>query len=362
MIVECENCYATFTNATVKDRKIYFVDNFLSVLNYYDLNSLEMGEICRFDEDDYNLFCKLLLYKDEIIAIPKAAECIYRISILTGEKKAVIVNNPIVNIDSQGGYKFHQAFIRDSDVWMIGATQPIICKLNLNTNKINYFFEWKEELNKRILNIEDEYWFIDAVFVNDEISIPCCKCNIILSFNVRTYEYRINEIGSEEGISSICFTNNLFYLTSRYGASFYILDGDMQKKIDDKDGILKAPSDRTGYSILDFHNDIYLIPWMGKSICYYNGKIQELDYKGLWNSNNNLMTAFVHEGAIYVQSLSDGYIYEIRDKAVIKKFRIRLPEKYKCQGYWTLHRKNKDNRFFLREEYVEELQDFIRRI
>ena len=359
MIEENGKRYATFLNAVVKKNKIFFVDVSTNVLSWHDLENNTDGIICYFNAEYGDLFSKLLFYDDEIIAVPKRANTIYRIDINDGIKQIISIDYFTDINDKQ--CKFTNGYIVNDELWLVGGTQPIIARLNLVNNEIIYYDMWKNELEENNFS-KDDFWFIESVLINDVLSIACSKGGIILSFNVNTESYVVKKTGLKTGFAGIDYLNDVFYLTSRYGAEIYMVSEKGEIKIEDENNALAAPNDRTGYSVLVNNDEIYLIPWMGNSIAYIDKGIKGIEYNELWEESSNCMASFIYDGNLYIQSLIDGYIYEIQEQRIIRKFRIAISRKYHSRGYWILNNEFFNDRISLHEDYSGELEDYIKRI
>jgi len=100
-------------------------------------------------------------------------------------------------------------------VYFIPIKYPAIMKLNTNTNEIEYFSEWVNEVTE--LKGEGSWFFHDYCIIDVEIAIIIQGSNSIIFFNMETGSFEIKSIGEKNEVyASICFDGQNYYIASRY--------------------------------------------------------------------------------------------------------------------------------------------------
>jgi len=115
--------------------------------------------------------------------------------------------------------KFQNAISFKNFVYFIPNEYPAIMRLNTDTNEIEYFSEWVNEVSKlRISRLQEDAWknviFLSICVVESEIAMVLHGANVIMLFNMEIGSYEIKNIGEKsEQYHNICFDGQNYYIT-----------------------------------------------------------------------------------------------------------------------------------------------------
>jgi len=120
--------------------------------------------------------------------------------------------------DCKCDWKFYKIVCFKNFIYFIPQEFPAIMRLNTNTNKIEYFSDWLDDVSKLPISKLQEEWeniiFGDSCVANEEIAIVIKGINAVMFFNMETGNYEIKSIGEKsEPYFSICFDRQNYYLS-----------------------------------------------------------------------------------------------------------------------------------------------------
>ncbi|MDR3000278.1 MAG: hypothetical protein LBU89_03345 [Fibromonadaceae bacterium] len=124
--------------------------------------------------------------------------------------------------DDKIDHKFQNLTRFRNFIYFIPRSFPTIMRLNTDTNELEYFSEWGNEVAKlQVLKLQHEAWkdlkFFGFCIVDAEIALVTHRANAVMFFNMETGGYEIKSIGNKnEQHYSICFDGQNYYMTSYY--------------------------------------------------------------------------------------------------------------------------------------------------
>lgn len=217
-------------------------------------------------------------------------------------------------------YKWQNSILVDDRLYMFGLTHSAIVKMDLNTLKTEYIYDWIDEYEKTELLVEDDLpaFFFEKymAFDGNMIMIPIGVSNMIMSYDVRKDIYEFWKLGENEdrfyNIAKI--KNNICLIHKNSKKGILVYDRERKKtrslKIEGcedlyaginliswKDKLLIIPSNGLGGGFYDFENDLYeKIPSLNNIKGVYHYLIQ----------NDSLILYLPYEGRVirYFSDLS----------------------------------------------------------
>jgi len=206
-------------------------------------------------------------------------------------------------------------------IYFIPQEFPAIMRLNTNTNEIEYFSDWLDDVSKLPISKLQEGWknikFWGFCVANEEIAIVVKGINAIMFFNMETGNYEIKSIGEKsEQYFSVCFDGQNYYLSSLYND--YIVKWNRQSN---KISKIKIPSfsrkESIGHSFLIqylneyvwlfpvYANNAYKINVNTDEITELPELIEHFENKNL-NWHYNIICA--SENMIYASTQTEGIV------------------------------------------------------
>lgn len=120
--------------------------------------------------------------------------------------------------ESYEGMAFGSAFYYGEFVYFMPMQYPGIMRLNTSTLEISFFTDWVEQINN--LNKDSNTDFLCSIGVQineDTIAAASARANAVITFNMRTEQSRVYEVGEKEWrYMDICFDGISFWLLPRF--------------------------------------------------------------------------------------------------------------------------------------------------
>lgn len=186
-------------------------------------------------------------------------------------------------------YKFIEAVVNSSYLWLIPSTYPGVIKVNLNTSDVQLFDNW----------LPDEgYMFRRGLCIEkNEIIIPSGNNNIVLIFDMKKEVARTVKIGlSNNGVMSMCKCNGLYWMAPRLPGAIISWNYNSNKV----DEYLQYPAGFETGKIVFSKNyaaaDKVFFPPAGANKCVVisEGKIEE-STEICWKTEKDSMVEFMFE-------------------------------------------------------------------
>ncbi len=191
--------------------------NFLVAIN---VNTGVTRYICQMTEQqDERLYVKILNYENKkLFFIPMSADsfAVYDLKTETIEYiDAEIPENYVGRTHYKTEFKFANAALYESDLYLFPCTFPAIIKMNPETHEQECYSDWVYEFEKKI-EVEQEVYFRDCLVINDTAYLPSCCSNTVLEFNFKSKQTLLNIVGKRP-FSTISLMDGCFFLTSKQG-------------------------------------------------------------------------------------------------------------------------------------------------
>jgi len=120
-----------------------------------------------------------------------------------------------INFKTDASRKFKYVVSFKNFIYFLPIEEPAIMKLNTNTNEIEYFLQWVNEISK--LKGEASFFFCGHCIIDAEIALIIQGSNAVMFFNMETGSYEIKRIGGKnEDYVTICFDGQNYYIVPRY--------------------------------------------------------------------------------------------------------------------------------------------------
>jgi len=120
-----------------------------------------------------------------------------------------------INIKTNTANKFKNIVSFKNFIYFVPIEEPAIMRLNTDTNEIEYFSQWVNEISE--LKGEESFFFQWHCIINAEIALVIQGSNAIMFFNMETGGYEIKRIGEKnEEYVTICFDGQNYYIAPRY--------------------------------------------------------------------------------------------------------------------------------------------------
>lgn len=203
-------------------------------------------------------------------------------------------------------------------VYFIPSEFPAIMRLNTNTNEIEYFSEWVNEVSKlqtsKLQGLKQI--FFGFCIVDMEIAMVINGTNAIMFFNMETGRYEVKHIGEKsEQYGCICFDGQNYYLSSFHEA--YIVKWN---RLSNKTSKIKLPASfsrkadiSNNFSVLYSNEHICLFPFIANNAYKINAETNEVtewseltEFTGGKNLAWHYNAPFVYGNFIYAFTINNG--------------------------------------------------------
>lgn len=159
-------------------------------------------------------FSSMVYIGEKIYLIPFYAQEILQFDILS-EKFTSIAIDPIWLRDKKElcmGTAVYGKYL-----FLMGACVPVIFRINIMDNSIDYITDWMKKVEDIIFNKEDAFFRKQNILLGNRLYIPFCNVNAVLEIDCESMETVIHKLGEEkEGYSGICFSEGNIWLSPRY--------------------------------------------------------------------------------------------------------------------------------------------------
>lgn len=120
--------------------------------------------------------------------------------------------------------KFWTSILYNDHIYFIGHYYPAIVKINIFTMELSYLTDWVEQIEER-KRLKDSPYLGIGIIHEGVAFLPCCCSNVVLGLDLNTDETKIYDIQTNiEGFNGICFSRDLYWLTSRNSYEVAIWD------------------------------------------------------------------------------------------------------------------------------------------
>lgn len=358
---------ASFENGLYEKSKLWFTDADLNDLFCFDLESKDLESICTINEEEDNvhrLFSSLVMYKDEVILIPFAANNVCRVNIKNRTYQCCMIESPSTELytDYTSESKFMSAFLCGDTIYMVGTTYPAIAEYNLITNSIKYHSEWVEELKLYFNESHEKALFRKACIHEGKIYAPCCRANVVVVFDVKTHEYSVVRVGPENAnYACICLTKKGFFVASRHTADCFYMSIDLESWTKLSFSESEKLSHRGYRDIIVFDSGIYVIPANDAHIYCVDSNETMNTFLHVEN-NVHFDSYFIINNTLCFNSIESGTIccYDNKCSDFARNWNIFFPDNYKkrTKTYKAFFDVNYVTKA-LSEEYEGVLRDFF---
>ena len=211
--------------------KLIFIAKDINIIFSLDINT---GEIQLLDSiPEENIFAdhvgaKIVHWKNELIFAPMKAEKIW-IYDLEKKKWRGIRRKQI----EDGIYfsEMFQAVLYGDKLIIIGSNYPAIISLNLQTDELLYLEEPYARLREKKQELRDSYFRCDYVRKDTYLYLASCLENLVLKFNMETYEYEWLEVGAATNrYSGITWDGENFWLAPRKNGTIVKWNGESSEE------------------------------------------------------------------------------------------------------------------------------------
>lgn len=217
-----KNISMTFETAYDDSIKLWFSASACNALCEFSKTEKKLHYINEFPDENMEgkfLYKQIVKNRNELVFAPGSAKEIAAFNIKTKTFKKYALDVPIKtrNILYNENNKFFSAVSWKQYVFMLGTTYPAIIRLNVDTGKIDYFYDAHNELDK-IAKKETIFFHKNVAVKGDIIYAPVCNSNSMLIFNMEKCDYRIVRIGHKnDSYIGICYYKNYIWMVNWYG-------------------------------------------------------------------------------------------------------------------------------------------------
>jgi hypothetical protein len=189
-----------------------------------------------------------------------------------------------INFKNDGKFdsKFQSVISFKNFVYFVPYEFPAIMRLNTDTNEIEYFSEWVNEVSKLQISKLQEAWkniFWNSCVVGQKIAMVIHGANAVMFFNMETGGYEIKHIGEKsEQYVDICFDGQNYYIAPVY--KDYVVKWNRQT---DKTSKIKFPSSFTrktnkggNFNMQYSNKHIWLFPYAANNAYKINTETDEI--------------------------------------------------------------------------------------
>lgn len=304
-------------DALVVDNKIWFCPGHYKSLCSLDMSTNERKGYVIPTEGLYtkgSMFSSMAVVGNKIYLIPLHDKVIMQFNIESKEFQRIELVPEIVGDNSElfagvsrwGDYLF---------VW--GARNPMILKLNTLNNQIDYIVDCKQKAQEVIFDYKDVCFRSQGVISDDKLFLPFCNANAILEVDCISMETVIHRLGEEkQGYSGICLEGKALWLSPRKKGR--LVKWDLKtKKMDEiqMPGLSKAKKEYVYVGIAANNAEKILCPfWERQSVRIEDQNITELDGRVgfVRDEENYIIMAGVDNGIITVINKSANSWSEFR--------------------------------------------------
>lgn len=280
-----------------------------------------------------NLYRDFMIYENELLLIPYAANDFISINLRSEERKVIstMLEEDQRNIDA----KFLFGIVINGILWCIGKELHVVCCYDIKQK----YKKIKEKIFSK------EIIWSDAYAINEnKVYIPSMNKNLILIINTYTYEIKIEKIIKEsvrEGFLDIAYQQETLYLWDELGEEYHL---DIKNQSIKKQ-CLSAKEIIASRQSFVYKNRIFRIALFEDSIIKYDLKNEKRSKIpiAVKNSFNTEMTHFHHgilDGNIYWLQTRFGQLFQINmDDISLKKIDMAitndLESKIVKRKYWN---------------------------
>lgn len=305
----------------IEDRNfIWFSSNSHNGLYRIDKKKNKAELILRFPGEEVlakNLHSKVLRWGEQLIFVPCSAKEIavynYRSNII--KKISLQDMKGIGNDGLYEGIKFVSADLYKNDIWFWGAGYPAVVRLNLLTEELIYYKEWRKWISSEV---DCGVMFSNAVIREENGYAPFFCDDAVLKINLDT--------GSMERIP-VPFSGTGFYWAADDGVDLWFIETDSRSvvrwnpdtglvkeiKLPYKEKSLITPFQ----SPIVSREKIYLFPNGIRAVYVIDRKTNTINKEErltkLLNTEKEGITG-IFEASLNLQKLSDRYLCFIRGK------------------------------------------------
>lgn len=187
--LEAEDC-------VLVDNTLIFIAKNINIVFSFDINTGEIRVLDSIPEENIfaeRLGAKIVYWKNELIFAPMEAEKIWIYDLEKHEWRGIFRKHM--------GYGSHvsemfQAVLNGDKLIIIGSNYPAIISLNLQTEEVDYIEQPYARLREKQKQLGDCYFRCDYVRKNEYLYLASCLENLVLKFNMETYQYEWIEVGN----------------------------------------------------------------------------------------------------------------------------------------------------------------------
>lgn len=206
--------------------QLIFIARYINIVYSLDLDTGEIMLIDSIPEEDVlaeRLGAKLVHWKDELIFAPMKAKKIWIYNLKTREWHGLERKKLE---DNKTDLEMFEAILYDNKLFIIGSNYPAIICLDLQTEKMTYIEELYNRLKVKKEKLADCYFRCGYVQKENYLYIASSLENLVLEFNMDTYDYSWIKVGDDKNrYSGITWDGNHFWLAPRLNTAVVKWDG-----------------------------------------------------------------------------------------------------------------------------------------
>lgn len=317
-------------DAVWMDNKIWFCPSDYKILVSMDIESKEKKYFTIPSGGAYDLqraFASMKVVGRKIFLIPYNEKVIMQFDVDTEEFCRIDIDDEIVKNRKS---LFLGVAVYQNYLFVIGTRIPVIIRLNMDNNHIDYITDWEEKVRTLIFDSSDGYIRRQSVVVNGKLYVPFCNANAVLEIDCVSMKTYIHSMGEErQGYSGICFDGKFIWLSPRKNGSIVKWDIDTKQISKIALPLIQRQNSFLPYiGIVSFGNEIHLLSSYEKPSNVYDEVIHEL-CGALHEDEKNIILYDKEEG-----------IFTLINKVSGKQLKIELG-KYEVDIAWLIAEKGR---------------------
>jgi hypothetical protein len=219
--VNQENLTLTFENLYEDTDHFWFTSYHFNALFRMDKQTWEteyMGSFTDEKRQGWRLYGPITAYGGNLYFAPILAGEIseYNPECNTFRQLGSLSLHKKINAHDWKGPKFLNAVKYKDYLFLIGCFYPAIIRIDLPTGEADFFTDWLEPL-KKLMAVDDGYYFRSACAVGPLIIAAALNTNAVVVFDMDSCTSKVYEVGSKGyKYSGICYDSSNYWLSPRF--------------------------------------------------------------------------------------------------------------------------------------------------
>ncbi len=308
----CENRIIALVSCMERlDNWLFFSDVHGNEIYKYDITSGIVEVLCRVEEEDTNgknLFSHIVIFKKELVLVPRAAKHIYQVNINDGSYKCVRIQGLLNDgTDYCERLKFEYFKLFEDNLYLFGSSFPGIIKFDGNSAELHD--DWVNAA-LALPNYEGAIsFFKSGCDIQSFVYMPSCRNNNMFIFNLKSNDFKLKRIlDKDRAFSDACVVNREVWLLSRRGCTIvkYDTDSDRISELEITDYRGRLAEYRY---IVTFGKYVYVIPFESGRL--YRITIESNDIECVIEEKDDLKMQYVVGGeCLFIASQTSGVLYQ----------------------------------------------------